>query len=106
MTAYCQQFGIGSRVASFLVLENEADYKRLNLEEERGKTVSGDLGAFSTTLWTQLGKAMSAGKAFDALPDRRSSRVSSCSSGDNGEHVKQLLALLARQGFRAAAQRS
>ena len=46
MTAYCQQFGIGSRVASFLVLENENDYKRLNLEEERGKTVNGDLGLF------------------------------------------------------------
>src|SRR5262249_2929959 len=43
VTAYCQQFSIGSKVASFLVLENENDYKRLNLEEERGKTVSGDL---------------------------------------------------------------
>ena len=30
VTAYCQQFGIGSRVASFLVLENQNDYKRLN----------------------------------------------------------------------------
>ena len=44
VTAYCQQYGVASRVASFLVLENEADYKRLNLEEERGKTVNGDLG--------------------------------------------------------------
>src|SRR5204863_2763520 len=41
VTAYCQQFGIASRVASFLVLENAADYKRLNLEDERGKIVPG-----------------------------------------------------------------
>src|SRR5262249_50100424 len=41
VTAYCQQFGIASRVASFLVLENAADYKRLDLEKERGKTVRG-----------------------------------------------------------------
>src|SRR5262249_14927607 len=32
-TAYCQQFGIASRVASFLVLENERDFKRFNLEK-------------------------------------------------------------------------
>jgi hypothetical protein len=44
-TAYCQQFGIASRVASFLVLVNDADYKRFNLEQERGRTVAGDLGA-------------------------------------------------------------
>src|SRR5262249_36552415 len=43
VTAYCQEFGIASRVASLLVLENDADYKRLNLEAERGKTVAGDL---------------------------------------------------------------
>jgi hypothetical protein len=40
-------------VASFLVLENEADYKRLNLEEERGKTISGDLGVFVEAAWDQ-----------------------------------------------------
>ena len=49
VTAYCQQFGIGSRVASFLVLENETDYKRLNLEEERGKTVPAATWASSST---------------------------------------------------------
>src|SRR5204862_12325 len=48
ITAYCQRYGIGSRCASFLVLENENDYKRLNLEEERGRRLPGyrllDLG--------------------------------------------------------------
>ena len=51
VTAYCQQFGIGSRVASFLVLENEADYKRFNLEDERGKTLADDLGKFLDVTW-------------------------------------------------------
>ena len=44
VTAYCQQFNIASRAASFLVLENEADYKRFNLEEEKGKTLDGRPG--------------------------------------------------------------
>ncbi len=44
VTAYCQQFGIASRVASFLVLENDAEYKRLNLDQERGKTLNEDMG--------------------------------------------------------------
>src|SRR2546423_13335045 len=65
VTAYCQQFGIASRVASFLVLENEADYKRLNLQEERGKVVAGgDIGQFIETVWQQLGRVMSAKDAF------------------------------------------
>jgi hypothetical protein len=53
--AYCQQFGIASRVASFLVLENDNDYKRFNLEEERGRSVSGDLGEFPEHAWHRLG---------------------------------------------------
>src|SRR5206468_8802882 len=58
VTAYCQQFGIASRVASFLILENAADYKRFNLEEERGKTVAGDLGQFLDDLWANLGRVV------------------------------------------------
>ena len=60
--ALCQQFGIASRLASFLVLENEEDYKRLNLQEERGKVLTGgtDLGQFIETLWRQLGGLASA----------------------------------------------
>ena len=65
VTAYCQQFGIGSRVASFLVLENENDYKRLNLEEERGKTLTGDLGDFLDELWATLGSRVTARQAFE-----------------------------------------
>ena len=48
-----------SRVASFLVLENDNDYKRLNLQAERGKTVPGDLGVFVEKVWTQAGQVLS-----------------------------------------------
>ncbi|HEV3116087.1 MAG TPA: hypothetical protein VGY58_03485, partial [Gemmataceae bacterium] len=68
--ALCQQFGIASRLASFLVLENEADYKRLNLQEERGKVVSGDLGQHIELLWRQLGRVVSATDAWQRFLDR------------------------------------
>src|SRR5262249_1810956 len=75
VTAYCQQFGIGSRVASFLVLENEADYKRFNLEEERGKTLAGDLGKYLDSAWQALAKVMPARTAFGQFLARIEPRV-------------------------------
>ncbi len=75
ITAYCQQFGIGSKVASFLVLENEADYKRLNLEDERGKVLRDDMGDFLKLAWKQLGKTTSAKDSFVRLLDRLSNRA-------------------------------
>jgi hypothetical protein len=35
IVAYCQRFGIGSKQASFLVLERDSDYKRFGIEETR-----------------------------------------------------------------------
>ncbi len=98
VTAYCQQFGIVSRVASFLVLENEADYKRFNLEEERGKTISGDLGAFIAEMWTRLGKRMPAIKEFERFLNRVDKRIHLL-EGPQGAHVKQLFALLTEEDF-------
>jgi hypothetical protein len=97
-TAYCQQFGIGSRVASFLVLENENDYKRLNLEAERGKTVSGDLGKHLETLWQSLGKVVSAREEFARFLAQVDPRVQLL-KGANGSHVAGLLALLSDKDF-------
>ena len=65
--AYCQQYGIVSRVASYLVLENDADYKRLNLEEERGKTLTGDMGDFLTQMWQSLSQEVSPRKALERM---------------------------------------
>ena len=98
VTAYCQQFGIVSRVASFLVLENEADYKRFNLDEERGKTVAGDLGDFLRETWSQLGKRVPAAKAFERFLNQVDKRANLL-NGPESTHVKQLLAALAEGDF-------
>src|SRR5262249_35328792 len=98
VTAYCQQFGVASRVASFLVLENEADYKRLNLEQERGKTVNGDLGEFLGKMWKELGKAASPKEAYERFVGRIEPRVN-LMNGANGQHVRKLLALLSDADF-------
>ncbi len=98
VTAYCQQYGIGSRVASFLVLENEADYKRLNLEEERGKTLTGDMGLFLSDVWTNLAREVTARQAFERFVGQVNPRVKLL-DGTQGEHVRKLLTLLTDQDF-------
>src|SRR5262249_4811992 len=98
VTAYCQQFGIGSRVASFLVLENVNDYKRLNLEEERGKTFHGDLGAFPDGLWKHLGNAVSARTTFLRFLAKIDPKVHLL-NGANGAHVRKMLDLLKESDF-------
>jgi len=102
VTAYCQQFGIVSRVASFLVLENEADYKRFNLEEERGKTIAGDLGVFLADAWSQLGQRVPASKAFERFLNHVDKRVK-LFNGPEGAHVKQMLNVLTEQDFQLPA---
>jgi hypothetical protein len=102
VTAYCQQFGIGSRVASFLVLENDSDYKRLNLEEERGKTVNGDLGSYLEGLWVNLGKPVTTRQLFERFLERIEPRVK-LTQGAGAAHVKKLLAALADADFELPA---
>jgi tetratricopeptide (TPR) repeat protein len=98
VTAYCQQFGVGSRVASFLVLENDSDYKRLDLEAERGKTLPGDLGAFLQQAWQALGKPTSARAAFERFLAQVGPRLN-LTAGADATNVKRLLALLAEDDF-------
>jgi hypothetical protein len=93
VTAYCQQFGIGSRTASFLILENESEYKRFNLDEERGKMLTGDLGKWLDETWKGFGKVLSARESFKQFLDRIEGRVK-LMSGAQAEHVKNLLALM------------
>lgn len=93
VTAYCQQFNIGSKVASFLVLENEADYKKLDLQKERGKTVKGDLADFMAQLWREMGKPLTARESLDRFLARIGSRIK-LFEGNQGTHVNELLKLL------------
>ena len=60
VTAYCQEFGVASRAASFLVLENEAEYKRLNLEEETRQDAQGRPGPLPRRRVEGAGEAASA----------------------------------------------
>jgi hypothetical protein len=98
VTAYCQQYGIASRVASFLVLENDADYKRFNLDDERGRTVAGDMGRFLEDAWHKLGEIAPAREAFVQFLNRIEGRVHLL-GGPNGMHVQKLLATLQDKDF-------
>jgi len=99
VTAYCQQFGIASRVASFLVLENANDYKRLNLEDERGKIVpGGDVGRFLDDAWKALGKPMSPRDAFIRFLEKIEPRVKTA-QGRQADRLKKLLPLLTDADF-------
>jgi len=94
VTAYCQEFGIGSKVASFLVLENTTDYKRLDLEKERGQTLQGDMGKFLNDLYKVADiKAVTAKVAFRRFLDKVDPQVKLL-TGAEGAHVKRMLELL------------
>jgi tetratricopeptide (TPR) repeat protein len=102
ITAYCQQFGIGSKVASFLILENANDYKRLNLEEERGRTVpGGDLGVFLAESWKKAGASLGARADLARFLERIEPRVG-LNRSPEAEHVKKLLALLSDKDIELA----
>jgi tetratricopeptide (TPR) repeat protein len=102
VTAYCQQFNIGSRVASFLVLENEADYKRFNLEDERGRTVAGDLGAYLNRMWETLAQAISPRLAFLRFLERLENRTNLL-VGDGRDSVHKLVSLMGEKDFELPA---
>src|SRR5262249_1603364 len=95
VTAYCQEFGIGSRVASFLVLENENDYKRLNLEQERGQAVRGDLGAFLDVAWAGLARIAGPKESFERFLRQVDAQLNVRESVE----VKRLIALLDDKEF-------
>ncbi|HEV3080127.1 MAG TPA: hypothetical protein VGY66_10120, partial [Gemmataceae bacterium] len=97
--ALCQQFGIASRLASFLVLENDADYKRLNLQEERGKLLPGrDLGEFIEKICEQLGRDLSARESFLRSLARVEPRIH-FNNGVSGQRIQSLLAVLKEADF-------
>src|SRR5262249_43327019 len=100
VTAYCQQFGIASRVASFLVLENANDYKRLDLEAERGKTVpGGDVAKFLDEAWRKLGRVLSARDAYLSFLEGVVRRIEKQPGIDRPLHMSQVLALLPGNAF-------
>ncbi len=93
VTAYCQEFNIASRSASFLVLENEAEYKRFHLDEARKETIKGDLDRYLDNTWSSLGKESSTRQLFSKLLAQVNKRTGVL-AGQGGEAVRQLLELL------------
>jgi hypothetical protein len=98
VTAYCQEFNIASSAASFLVLENDEDYKRLNLEAERGKTLKGDLATYLDQAWGLRGKETSGKQVYSRLLELIDGRTQVL-SGPDGKHVRALLGLLGDEDF-------
>src|SRR5262249_13976167 len=98
VTAYCQQFGIASRVASFLVLENQADYKRLNLQEERGRVLPGDIAEFLQKAWQKLSQVSTAKEALLSFL-ARVGKQAKLLEGPSGAEAKRVLGLLAESDF-------
>ncbi len=96
VTAYCQEFNIASRSASFLVLENDAEYKRFKLDEEKGKTVKGDLDRFLDNAWYLLAKETSARQAFGRLLFQIDAQTKVL-TGAGSEHVKKMLEQLTEE---------
>jgi hypothetical protein len=98
VTAYCQEFNIAGKTASFLVLENEAQYERFHLNKERRKTVPGDLARFLEKAWKELGRVVSGRETFERFLARIEPR-DKLLKGPAGKQVRKLLALLADADF-------
>ena len=96
VTAYCQEFDIASRTASFLILENDAEYKRLDLENEKVHLFKGELARYVEDVWTQLAKKRSArdefGRLFLKLDNKKKILTGSAS-----DPVKKLMTLLSEE---------
>jgi hypothetical protein len=97
VTAYCQEFGIACRVASFLVLENETDYKRLDLYQERNKTLTGDVAEYLQQAWAQRAKPISDRQRFQDLLARVDQATGVLTSKES--RVRELLQLLREEDF-------
>jgi hypothetical protein len=99
VTAYCQQFGIACRVASFLVLENPEDYKRLDLQKERGATLAqDDVGRFVEEAWKTAARGRSPRAGWKRFLTRVDARLPLL-EGDSGSEVRKLVALLSDKDF-------
>jgi hypothetical protein len=92
VTAYCQHYGVGSRCASFLVLEREEDYKRFKLDEEKA-VLPGDLGKAVEALWLFVGQEVTAQERVRRLVERARARLGD-EKAERAAHVRKLLALL------------
>jgi hypothetical protein len=98
VTAYCQQFNIASRAGSFLVLENDSDYKRFDIDIQKTAATVKDVGEFLAQSWTKLAKEPSCKQALSRLLSLIDPKTKVL-TGPSGESVRKLLELLAEEDF-------
>src|SRR5262249_39586873 len=94
VTAYCQQFNIASRSASFLILENEAEYKRFESDKEKKPRLERTaLDKYLDDAWANLGTEASRKMALGRLLYGINPKAKVL-DGPTGEPVRTMLALL------------
>jgi hypothetical protein len=67
VTAYCQEFNIGSRAASFLVLESKQDYERFDIKKEKDRSLKKDLDLYLEEAWSEAAAGRSLKQAYARL---------------------------------------
>jgi hypothetical protein len=93
ITAYCQHFSIGSKVASFLILETEEDYKAFDISDERSEIKVNNLARFLDLQWKDAGRELTAKEKFARFVEQIEKRMKLL-KGEKGGHAKALLAAL------------
>jgi hypothetical protein len=98
ITAYCQHFSIGSKAASFLILETEADYKQFNISNELGEIKVEDIAKLLDAQWEDAGRELTPKEAFERFLRQIDERVK-LTTGRHGKHVKSLIAALGPKDY-------
>ena len=89
----CRRFGIVSRVASFLVLENDADFAKHGIADAPPAIPDADLGELLEMVWTAEAQPVGPREAFERFLRRADDRLRLL-GGPEGPAVRRLLDLL------------
>jgi hypothetical protein len=93
VTAYCQRFNIGSKAASFLILETEADYKRFDIDEQKKAATVTDVGKYLADAWAGLSKEASRKQLIGRLLYLIDPKTKVL-TGPEGETLRKMLELI------------
>ncbi len=98
IAAYCQHFSVGSKCASFLILETERDYKRFDISDELAEIDMKDVAAFLDLQWKDAGKELTPKERFARFVEQIEKRTELI-SGKAGEFVKRLISALEKKDY-------
>jgi hypothetical protein len=89
----CRRFGIVSRVASFLVLENDADFAKHGIADAPPAMPEADIGELLEMVWTAEAQPVGPREAFERCLRRADDRLRLL-AGPEGPAIRSLLHLL------------